>query len=231
MSRRRPIGGATRYRDCAVRSKRVVRASSPALFETETLGLKLGSVPQQGVEGPTGPMGKGHDPGLVAASAQFLNYAWRADGTAAARGGRPRIARSLAEPPCAGSAGAPSGASPNSSGVSASTTRCGWNLVSRCAPLTTSWQTLPEAWGSRSAGSRSSRASVPWSRSWRSRSSRTCRRFASAKHAPSYAGLVPSTYQSGACDRHGHITKPVSSSPYPATGPRAAAGTGWCAAY
>jgi transposase len=33
------------------------------------------------------------------------------------------------------------------------------------------------------------------------------RRFASAKHAASYAGLVPSTYQSGACDRHGHITK------------------------
>jgi transposase len=32
-------------------------------------------------------------------------------------------------------------------------------------------------------------------------------RFASAKHAASYAGLVPSTYQSGACDRHGHITK------------------------
>ena len=32
-------------------------------------------------------------------------------------------------------------------------------------------------------------------------------RFASAKHAASYAGLVPSTYQSGTCDRHGHITK------------------------
>ena len=32
-------------------------------------------------------------------------------------------------------------------------------------------------------------------------------RFASAKHAPSYAGLVPGIYQSGACDRHGHITK------------------------
>jgi transposase len=32
-------------------------------------------------------------------------------------------------------------------------------------------------------------------------------RFTSAKHAASYAGLVPSTYQSGACDRHGHITK------------------------
>ena len=32
-------------------------------------------------------------------------------------------------------------------------------------------------------------------------------RFPSAKHAASYAGLVPSTYQSGACDRHGHITK------------------------
>ena len=32
-------------------------------------------------------------------------------------------------------------------------------------------------------------------------------RFASAKHVASYAGLVPSTYQSGACDRHGHITK------------------------
>jgi transposase len=33
------------------------------------------------------------------------------------------------------------------------------------------------------------------------------RRFASAKHVASYAGLVPSSYQSGACDRHGHITK------------------------
>jgi transposase len=32
-------------------------------------------------------------------------------------------------------------------------------------------------------------------------------RFAGAKQAASYAGLVPSTYQSGACDRHGHITK------------------------
>ena len=32
-------------------------------------------------------------------------------------------------------------------------------------------------------------------------------RFASAKHVASYAGLVPSTYQSGAADRHGHITK------------------------
>jgi transposase len=32
-------------------------------------------------------------------------------------------------------------------------------------------------------------------------------RFASAKHAASYTGLVPSTYQSGTCDRHGHITK------------------------
>jgi transposase len=32
-------------------------------------------------------------------------------------------------------------------------------------------------------------------------------RFPSAKHAASYAGLVPSTHQSGACDRHGHITK------------------------
>ena len=32
-------------------------------------------------------------------------------------------------------------------------------------------------------------------------------RFGSAKHVASYAGLVPSTYQSGACDRHGHITK------------------------
>ena len=37
------------------------------------------------------------------------------------------------------------------------------------------------------------------------------RRFPSAKHAASYAGLVPSTYQSGACDRHGHITKRGSS--------------------
>jgi transposase len=33
------------------------------------------------------------------------------------------------------------------------------------------------------------------------------KRFASAKHVASYAGLVPSTYQSGTCDRHGHITK------------------------
>jgi len=32
-------------------------------------------------------------------------------------------------------------------------------------------------------------------------------RFPSAKHAASYAGLVPSTYQSGDCDRHGRITK------------------------
>jgi len=32
-------------------------------------------------------------------------------------------------------------------------------------------------------------------------------RFPGAKEAASYAGLVPSTYQSGACDRHGHITK------------------------
>jgi transposase len=32
-------------------------------------------------------------------------------------------------------------------------------------------------------------------------------RFRSAKHVASYAGLVPSTYQSGDCDRHGHITK------------------------
>jgi transposase len=32
-------------------------------------------------------------------------------------------------------------------------------------------------------------------------------RFASAKHVASYAGLVPSTYQSGDRDRHGHITK------------------------
>ena len=32
-------------------------------------------------------------------------------------------------------------------------------------------------------------------------------RFASAKHVASYAGLVPSTYQPGACDRRGHITK------------------------
>jgi transposase len=33
------------------------------------------------------------------------------------------------------------------------------------------------------------------------------RRFPSAKHAASYAGLVPSTYQSGESDRHGRITK------------------------
>jgi len=32
-------------------------------------------------------------------------------------------------------------------------------------------------------------------------------RFPSAKHAASYAGLVPSTYQSGEQDRHGAITK------------------------
>jgi transposase len=32
-------------------------------------------------------------------------------------------------------------------------------------------------------------------------------RFPSAKHAASYAGLVPSTHQSGDCDRHGPITK------------------------
>jgi len=32
-------------------------------------------------------------------------------------------------------------------------------------------------------------------------------RFADAKCAASYAGLVPSTHQSGAVDRHGHITK------------------------
>jgi transposase len=32
-------------------------------------------------------------------------------------------------------------------------------------------------------------------------------RFASAKHAGSYSGLVPSTFQSGDRDAHGHITK------------------------
>jgi hypothetical protein len=32
-------------------------------------------------------------------------------------------------------------------------------------------------------------------------------RFPSAEHVASYAGLVPTTYQSGACDRHGHVTK------------------------
>jgi transposase len=32
-------------------------------------------------------------------------------------------------------------------------------------------------------------------------------RFPSAKHVASYAGLVPTTYQSGERDRHGHITK------------------------
>ena len=32
-------------------------------------------------------------------------------------------------------------------------------------------------------------------------------RFADAKHAASYAGLVPSTYQSGERDAHGRITK------------------------
>jgi transposase len=36
-------------------------------------------------------------------------------------------------------------------------------------------------------------------------------RFPSAKHAASYAGLVPSTHQSGARDRHGHLTKRGSS--------------------
>lgn len=35
----------------------------------------------------------------------------------------------------------------------------------------------------------------------------TVDRFASAKQVASYAGLVPSTYQSGARDAHGHITK------------------------
>src|SRR5262245_18846735 len=32
-------------------------------------------------------------------------------------------------------------------------------------------------------------------------------RFATAKHVAAYAGLVLTTYQSGAADRHGHITK------------------------
>jgi transposase len=32
-------------------------------------------------------------------------------------------------------------------------------------------------------------------------------RFGSAKHAASYSGLVPSTFQSGDRDTHGHITK------------------------
>lgn len=32
-------------------------------------------------------------------------------------------------------------------------------------------------------------------------------RFPSAKHVASYGGLVPTTYQSGERDRHGHITK------------------------
>src|SRR5262249_39127702 len=32
-------------------------------------------------------------------------------------------------------------------------------------------------------------------------------RFESAKHAASYSGLVPSTFQSGDRDAHGHITK------------------------
>jgi transposase len=32
-------------------------------------------------------------------------------------------------------------------------------------------------------------------------------RFASPKQAASYAGLVPSTHQSGSRDRHGHLTK------------------------
>jgi transposase len=32
-------------------------------------------------------------------------------------------------------------------------------------------------------------------------------RFPSAKHAASYAGLVPATHQSGDRDTHGHITK------------------------
>lgn len=36
-------------------------------------------------------------------------------------------------------------------------------------------------------------------------------RFPSAKEAASYAGLVPSTHQSGARDRHGHLTKRGSS--------------------
>jgi transposase len=33
------------------------------------------------------------------------------------------------------------------------------------------------------------------------------RRFQDAKHVASYAGLVPSTFQSGERDRHGHITR------------------------
>jgi transposase len=32
-------------------------------------------------------------------------------------------------------------------------------------------------------------------------------RFATPKHVASYAGLVPSTYQSGTFDRHGRIIK------------------------
>lgn len=36
-------------------------------------------------------------------------------------------------------------------------------------------------------------------------------RFATAKRAASYVGIVPQTYQSGECDRHGHITKRGSS--------------------
>ncbi len=32
-------------------------------------------------------------------------------------------------------------------------------------------------------------------------------RFPSAKHVASYAGLIPSTHQSGDRDRHGRITK------------------------
>jgi len=36
-------------------------------------------------------------------------------------------------------------------------------------------------------------------------------RFPSAKHAASYGGLVPSTFESGERDAHGHITKRGSS--------------------
>jgi len=32
-------------------------------------------------------------------------------------------------------------------------------------------------------------------------------RFPSVKHSASYIGIVPQTYQSGDCDRHGHITR------------------------
>ena len=60
--------------------------------------------------------------------------------------------------------------------------------------------------GQRCSDSRPSRASGPW---WPSRTHRLrrCPAFRLGQDVASYAGLVPSPYQSGDCDRHGHITK------------------------